>query len=162
MDQSQSVSCGGGNSKLKDIIDGAGLDPQRDDENENVDLIKQKKKKTKYPSRCFVEGSIDCVCMINNTLFLSRSDSGLCICNSMSLWSKYEKKAIFPQPLAHGTEKESINELTQDSIIKARRITLISGLLFSNLFCSGSWDSNFKTWKLIKGGQGKYEIKKLD
>ncbi|EGG08098.1 uncharacterized protein MELLADRAFT_85148 [Melampsora larici-populina 98AG31] len=154
LDESQLVFRGGGNSKLRDLIDGAGLD--QDEDEDEVDLVQQKKKKLEDQSRCFVEGSIDCVCMIDETMFLSGGDSG-----SISLWSTHKKKAIFTESLAHGTEEEIINQSTQEKIIKARWITSISSLSFSDLFCSGSWDGNLKIWKLIKG-KGKHEIRKFE
>ncbi|KAH9817652.1 WD40-repeat-containing domain protein [Melampsora americana] len=153
LDESQLVFRGGGNSKLRDLIDGAGLD---EDEEEDVEKVELRKKKVEESTRRFVEGSIDCVCMIDDHMFLSGGDSG-----SISLWSTHKKKAIFTQTLAHGTEKEIINEETQETIIKPRWITSISSLGFSDLFCSGSWDGNLKVWKLIKG-KGKYEIRKFE
>lgn len=73
MDESQLVFRGGGNSKLRDLIDGAGLD--HEEEEDQIDGARLKKKKATTETN-FLEGSIDCVCMVDDTMFLSGGDSG--------------------------------------------------------------------------------------
>ena len=69
VDESQLVFRGGGRSKIRDVLEGAGVD---DEEVANdAEIIVKKQRDLK-----FVEGSLDCVAMIDETNFLSGGDSG--------------------------------------------------------------------------------------
>ena len=71
VDESQLVFRGGGSSRIRDLIDGVGFDP---DDDETLDPKPKKARATATQS--YVEGSIDCVCMVDDKLFLSGGDSG--------------------------------------------------------------------------------------
>lgn len=148
-DESQLVFRGGGNSKLRDLLDGVGFDP-----NEEPEDPKLKKHK---PVQSYVEGSIDCVCMVDDKLFLSGGDSG-----SISLWVTSKKKPIFTQALAHGIETTKVTGTENEIIDQPRWITSLYCIPYSDLFFSGSWDDTVKIWRLMKGDKGSNEIKKFE
>ncbi|KAI7945135.1 hypothetical protein MJO28_010830 [Puccinia striiformis f. sp. tritici] len=151
VDESQLVFRGGGNSKMRDLIDGVGFDP-----NEEPEDPKSKKSKTSTTAS-YVEGSIDCVCMIDDKLFLSGGDSG-----SICLWTTGKKKAVFTEPLAHGSEAITVTGTTDEIINQPRWVTSIYCIPYSDLFISGSWDGLVKIWRLIKGDRGSSDIKKFE
>ena len=55
---------------MRDLIDGVGFDP-----NEEPEDPKSRKPRV-TPNKSYLEGSIDCVCMVDDKLFLSGGDSG--------------------------------------------------------------------------------------
>jgi len=66
-DETQLVFRGGGRSKLRDLLEGGAFEGMEVDEGE-----KQKDREQKT----YVEGSMEVVCMIDETTFLSGGDSG--------------------------------------------------------------------------------------
>lgn len=66
-DESQLVFRGGGKSKVRELLDSGVV------ELEDVDMGMDTDKKVK---KKFVEGSIECVAMIDETTFISGGDSG--------------------------------------------------------------------------------------
>ncbi|ORX35926.1 putative Pre-rRNA processing protein associated with U3 snRNP [Kockovaella imperatae] len=105
-----------------------------DDSVEQRRQAAQRDKKGK--GREFVEGSIDCVCMVDDQHFVSGGDSG-----SISLWHNGKKKPIFTEPLAHGID-ESVDSGGP------RWITSLAHLRGTDLFASGSWDGSIRLWRL--------------
>jgi len=89
----------------------------------------------------FVEGSVDCVAMIDDQHFLSGGDSG-----TLALWSIQKKKPVFTIPVAHGLH-ETVSE-TEGTILTPRWITSLSCLPYGDLFASGSWDGHVRLWAL--------------
>ncbi|KAI0640423.1 WD40-repeat-containing domain protein [Trametes meyenii] len=132
-EETQLVFRGGGGSKWYDDLDGM----DEDDEE------RREKTKESTTSESFMEGSIDCVAMIDETTFVSGGDSG-----SISLWSTQKKKPIFTQAVAHGMDLAQ--EETEDMAVvrKPRWITALASLRYSDLFASGSWDGEVRLWKL--------------
>ncbi|WVF69527.1 hypothetical protein IAT40_004305 [Kwoniella sp. CBS 6097] len=93
----------------------------------------------------FIEGSIDCVCMLDDQHFLSGGDSG-----SISLWSTGKKKPIFTHAFAHGTT-DAVDTVTDEEIhgqIGPRWITSLAALRGTNLFASGSYDGQIRFWAI--------------
>ncbi|CEG63579.1 pre-rRNA processing protein [Rhizopus azygosporus] len=89
----------------------------------------------------FVEGSIDCIAQIDESLFITGGDSGV-----ISLWDINRKKPVYSKPLAHG-----INLTVSDSEGEIKQpywITAVACLRYSDLFFSGSWDGFVRVWKL--------------
>ncbi|KZO89643.1 WD40 repeat-like protein, partial [Calocera viscosa TUFC12733] len=117
---------GGGKSKLREVLEG-GL--------EDVDMEAEKAKEP------YIEGSIECVAMVDESTFLSGGDSG-----SISLWSTTKKKPLFRMPIAHGLN-EIVSE-TEGPIRTPRWITSLAALRYSDLFASGSWDGRIRLWKI--------------
>lgn len=73
-DETQLVFRAGGTSKIRSVLEG-GLDGiENDDDEDNEDLTGKKKVAT--TEKKFVEGSVDCTAMIDDTHFVSGGDSG--------------------------------------------------------------------------------------
>ncbi|KAF8153274.1 Rnu3ip2 protein [Crassisporium funariophilum] len=141
VDETQLVFRGGGRSRVREVLEG-GL--RGDDEGDDVDADGMElipKAKDREREKKFVEGSIECLAMIDDTTFLSGGDSG-----SICLWNSLKKKPIFTQALAHG-----FNEVLSESegIIQTPRwITALASLRYSDLIVSGSWEGDIRIWKL--------------
>ncbi|KAJ7677599.1 WD40 repeat-like protein [Mycena rosella] len=145
-DETQLVFRGGGRSRVREVLEG-GL--RGEDEGEDVDdeggegaSAKAKGKgKEREKTTKFVEGSMECVAMIDETTFVSGGDSG-----SLCLWTTQKKKPVFTQALAHGfNEAQSATE----GVIKTPRwVTAVASLRYSDLIVSGSWEGDVRIWKL--------------
>ncbi|KAI0168212.1 WD40-repeat-containing domain protein [Pestalotiopsis sp. NC0098] len=104
------------------------------------------------PRSLAVEGSMDCVSMIDEELFVTGSDNG-----SIALWSLTKKKPLYIMPQAHGLdpalkpEEISAEEVPDASIVpppQPRWITALRAVPYSDVIFSGSWDGIVKVWKL--------------
>jgi ribosomal RNA-processing protein 9 len=75
-EESQLVFRGGGRSAIKELMDGAleGMGEEGDQAMQDGDLGNPQDQKGRVKS--FVEGSIECVAMIDETTFVSGGDSG--------------------------------------------------------------------------------------
>ena len=70
-EETQLVFRGGGTSKARDLLEGV-LDEEEEDVEADIKIRKRKgKEKEKW-----VEGSVDCVAMVDEQTFLSGGDSG--------------------------------------------------------------------------------------
>ncbi|PPQ75297.1 hypothetical protein CVT24_007520 [Panaeolus cyanescens] len=134
VDETQLVFRGGGRSRVREVLEGGlkGDDAMDDD----AEAERGKEKDVK-----FVEGSLECVAMIDEATFVSGGDSG-----SICLWSTAKKKPIFTQPLAHGFN-EAFSE-TEGVIKTPRWITSLASLRYSDIFVSGSWEGDIRIWKI--------------
>lgn len=141
-EESQLVFRGGGGSRWEDELEGMEVD--REDEGEGGVERKEKKAAGKKKAQeKFVEGSIDCVAMIDETTFVSGGDSG-----SICLWSTQKKKPVFTQALAHGLDVSQADAEDVEIVRKPRWVTAVGALRYSDLFASGSWDGEIRLWKL--------------
>nr|VWP00621.1 MRP-like transporter [Ganoderma boninense] len=136
-EESQLVFRGGGGSTWHDDLDGM------DEEGGEGGVKKKADKTVDDTSEKFVEGSIECVAMIDETTFVSGGDSG-----SISLWSTQRKKPVFTQALAHGMDLSQVEAEDIKVVRKPRWITALGSLRYSDLFVSGSWDGEIRVWKL--------------
>ncbi|KZT22903.1 WD40 repeat-like protein [Neolentinus lepideus HHB14362 ss-1] len=134
VDQTQLVFRGGGRSKVREVLEGGALEGL---DGEEGDLVGKKKGEEKR----YVEGSMECVAMVDESTFLSGGDSG-----SICLWTIQKKKAIFTQALAHGLHE--MHSETEGLIQTPRWVTSIATLRYSDLFASGSWEGSIRIWKL--------------
>lgn len=108
-------------------------------------------KEKKDPS--FLEGSMDCIAMIDEENFLTGGDSG-----TISLWNINKKKATFSMPLAHGYHKQPLDyshetdgETTPNGGVETPYwITALATLRYSDTFASGSWDGTLRVWRIGK------------
>ncbi|KAF8839721.1 Rnu3ip2 protein [Paxillus ammoniavirescens] len=135
-EESQLVFRGGGKSAIRELLEGGALDGHDSDEERDGKKVKG----TEGPKK-FVEGSIECVAMIDETNFVSGGDTG-----SICLWNIQKKKPIFTQALCHGLHE--VESSTEGIVKTARWITSIACLRYSNVFASGSWDGDIRIWKL--------------
>lgn len=92
-----------------------------------------------------VEGSIDCVAMLDDGHFVSGGDSG-----SISLWHAGKKKPIFTQAFAHGVDAPAEGSTAPPG---ARWITSLAALRGTDLFVSGEFRSgSLPSFHLTCGG----------
>ena len=79
-EETQIVLRGGGRSRIREVLDGGLLgDDEGDDVNEDEGMelgSSRGKGKAKEENNKFVEGSLECVAMVDETTFLSGGDSG--------------------------------------------------------------------------------------
>ncbi|TYJ53602.1 hypothetical protein B9479_005750 [Cryptococcus floricola] len=96
----------------------------------------------------FVEGSIDVVCQLDNSHFISGGDSG-----SLLLWSTGKKKPIYTHAFAHGIAPSPSPD-AENPLPEPRWITSVAALRGTNLFASGSWDGEIRLWALGEDMKG--------
>ncbi|KAG5728406.1 hypothetical protein E4T56_gene18986 [Termitomyces sp. T112] len=137
VEETQLVFRGGGRSRIREVMDG-GLrgDDEGDDPDEGIEGARAAETVKK-----FIEGSIECVAMIDETTFVSGGDSG-----SLCLWSTLKKKPVFTQALAHGFNE--VHSETEGLIRTPRWITSVASLRYSDVIASGSWEGDVRIWKL--------------
>ena len=78
-DETQIVLRGGGRSRIREVLEGGLLgDDEGDEVNEDdgMEVGSKGKGKAKVENNKFVEGSLECVAMVDETTFLSGGDSG--------------------------------------------------------------------------------------
>ncbi|CAK5265719.1 unnamed protein product [Mycena citricolor] len=126
-DETQLVFRGGGRSRIREVLEGGLRGEDEDDERGKTSK--------------FIEGSIECVAMIDESTFVSGGDSG-----SLCLWTTQKKKPVFTQALAHGLN--AAESSTEGVINTARWVTAVASLRYSDLIVSGSWDGDIRIWKL--------------
>ncbi|KAI0320397.1 WD40 repeat-like protein [Amylostereum chailletii] len=136
VEESQLVFRGGGRSSVRELLEGGALDGLEEDEE-----AEERKKKEPVEKKRFVEGSLECIAMVDETIFLTGGDSG-----SICLWMTQKKKPIFTQAIAHGFNE--VHSATEGLIKTPRWITAIGTLRYSDLFASGSWEGSVRLWKL--------------
>ncbi|PWN19833.1 WD40 repeat-like protein [Microstroma glucosiphilum] len=144
-EESQLVFRGGAKSKMRDAVEGGDL--LGGGEGEDGRKVRGDRGGT------IVEGSLECVAMIDEGHFLTGGDSG-----AISLWSLGKKKPNFSRAATHGFESTPRSshtaELVQptssssDDILTPRWITSLAVLPYSDLFASGSWDGSIRLWQL--------------
>ncbi|USP79684.1 hypothetical protein yc1106_06958 [Curvularia clavata] len=101
----------------------------------------------------YAEGSIDCVGLLDASLFVTASDNG-----ALSLWSITRKKPLFTYPLTHGRdpplspEEMSANHDATTSVKPGPRlpryVTALATVPFANLVLTASWDGWIRAWKI--------------
>ncbi|TFK71148.1 Rnu3ip2 protein [Pluteus cervinus] len=143
VDETQLVFRGGGKSKIRDVLEG-GLRADGDGDDSDDEVARaRKKKRLDVPdaelAKKFVEGSIECVALLDENMFVSGGDSGV-----IALWTTQKKKPIFTYPLAHGLNKGSLELDAQTP----RWVTSLSCLRYSDTFASGSWDGHIRIWRV--------------
>lgn len=111
---------------------------------EEVQLVLRSGGKTRDGEREYVEGSVDVVCALDDSHFVSGGDTG-----TICLWSTGKKKPIYSKVLAHGTDTDGHNSLVESTKEPAPRwITALAALRGTNLFASGSWDGHVRLWAM--------------
>ncbi|EPQ29507.1 uncharacterized protein PFL1_02726 [Pseudozyma flocculosa PF-1] len=143
-DESQLVFRAGAKSRLREVLEGGDLarleERERDDEEQQRRRgVKESEVRAKAAE--LVEGSVDCVAMVDDAHFLSGGDSG-----SISLWDLAKKKPVFSVAAAHGFH-DVVSE-TEGKIQTPRWITSLACLPYGDVFASGSWSSEIRVWAL--------------
>ncbi|TFK31410.1 WD40-repeat-containing domain protein [Crucibulum laeve] len=149
VEETQLVFRGGGRSRVREVLEGGlrGDDEDMEDgEEDGGELVTKAKKgkgkeKEKEKERKFIEGSLECVAMIDESTFVSGGDSG-----SICLWQTAKKKPVFTQAIAHGFH-ETVSA-TEGLIQRPRWVTALSSLRYSDIIASGSWDGCIRLWKI--------------
>lgn len=105
------------------------------------------------PPIAYAEGSIDCVALLDASLFVTASDNG-----ALSLWSVQRKKPLFVYPLTHGCDpplppdEMSSNHDAATSVKPGPRlpryVTAIATVPFADLILTASWDGWIRAWKI--------------
>jgi ribosomal RNA-processing protein 9 len=100
------------------------------------------------------EGSLDRIACIDNEIFVTGADNG-----SIALWNVHKKKPVNVVPLAHGLDPPPpLEEISAEEVPsekergqpKARWITALRAIPFSDVFVSGSWDGFVRVWRVSK------------
>ena len=101
----------------------------------------------------YAEGSIDCVALLDASLFVTASDSG-----ALSLWSVQRKKPLFTHPLTHGADAAlPAHEMSAnaDAALTARKgprlpryVTALATVPFADLILTASWDGWIRAWRV--------------
>ncbi|GAA5925462.1 ribosomal RNA-processing protein RRP9 [Sporobolomyces koalae] len=138
MEESQLVFRGGGGSRIRNVLEGADEEEGMEEEERRR---RRKIRELEAQQVKFVEGSIDCVAMVDDTTLLSGGDSG-----SICLWTITKKKPIHTVQFAHGFN-EHVSE-TEGVIGTPRWITSLATLPYGDVFASGSWDGQVRLWKI--------------
>lgn len=110
---------------------------------EEVQLVLRGGGKTRTDEGSWVEGSVDVVCTLDDSHFVSGGDTG-----TIALWSTGKKKPIFSLVLAHGLDTEGHNILPSTAKPSPRWITSLASIRGTNLFASGSWDGRIRLWAI--------------
>ncbi|QRW13298.1 WD40 repeat protein [Ceratobasidium sp. AG-Ba] len=134
----QLVFRGGGRSRLREVLEG-GMEQEEEGDEEGGE--RRGKRKGKERGESFLEGSIDCIAMLDESTFVSGGDSG-----SLCLWLISKKKPVFTQTLAHGMHDH--HSESEGTITTPRWITALGAVRYGDLFASGSYDSTIRLWKL--------------
>jgi ribosomal RNA-processing protein 9 len=105
------------------------------------------------PPIAYAEGSIDCVALLDASLFVTASDNG-----ALSLWSVTRKKPLFVYPLTHGRdprlapEEMSANHDAATSMKPGPRlpryVTALATVPFADLILTASWDGWIRAWRI--------------
>jgi ribosomal RNA-processing protein 9 len=99
----------------------------------------------------YVEGSMDCVAVVDEQHFVTGSDNG-----DIILWALNKKKPQYTKRLGHGVDKplspqqNSAETNPPDVPIppQPRWITCLASVPYTDLFFSGSWDGKLGVWKV--------------
>ncbi|OAL53480.1 small nucleolar ribonucleo protein complex subunit [Pyrenochaeta sp. DS3sAY3a] len=156
VEENQLVFQGGGTARQK------GLEKLRKgrfgknvDTDENPDESKANgiEDEDEDPPIAYAEGSIDCVALLDASLFVTASDNG-----ALSLWSTNRKKPLFTYPLTHGRDPRLTPEqmsANDDAVVSAkpgprlpRYVTALTTVPFADLILTASWDGWIRAWKV--------------
>ncbi|KAF1836751.1 WD40 repeat-like protein [Decorospora gaudefroyi] len=149
VEENQLVFHGGGTARQK------GLDKLRKGRfgNRKDELPNGVHDDDEHTEVAYAEGSIDCVALLDASLFVTASDNG-----ALSLWSVNRKKPLFTYPLAHGRdpplspEQMSANDDAATSAKPGPRlpryVTALATVPFADLVLTASWDGWIRAWKI--------------
>ncbi|KAL0139238.1 WD40-repeat-containing domain protein [Mucor lusitanicus] len=102
----------------------------------------------------YLEGSLDCIAQIDESMFITGGDSGV-----VSLWELNRKKPVFSVSTAHGLN--TVASESEGDINTPYWITAVACLRYSDLFVSGSWDGYVRVWKLAADNKSFSQIAQI-
>lgn len=157
VEENQLVFQGGGSARqkgLEKLRKGRfGKNVDRDDTRKDEQTNKVHEDHDQDPPIAYAEGSIDCVALLDASLFVTASDNG-----ALSLWSVQRKKPLFTYPLTHGRdprlspEEMSANDDAATSAKPGPRlpryVTALATVPFADLILTASWDGWIRAWKV--------------
>ncbi|KAH6612523.1 WD40-repeat-containing domain protein [Boeremia exigua] len=101
----------------------------------------------------YAEGSIDCVALLDASLFVTASDSG-----ALALWSVQRKKPLFTYPLTHGRDPALPAEdmsANHDAAVSGKKgprlpryVTALTTVPYADLILTASWDGWIRAWRV--------------
>lgn len=156
VEENQLVFQGGGTARQKGLDKlrkgrfGKNVDKDDDPKDELANGVHDK---DDDPPIAYAEGSIDCVALLDASLFVTASDNG-----ALSLWSVNRKKPLYTLPLTHGRdprlapEEMSANHDAATSFKPGPRlpryVTALATVPFADLILTASWDGWIRAWKI--------------
>lgn len=154
VEENQLVFHGGGTARQKGMAKlrksqfGKGLNDEEKEKDEQVNGDGDDD-----PPIAYAEGSIDCVALLDASLFVTASDNG-----ALSLWSVQRKKPLFVYPLTHGRDpplppdEMSANHDAATSVKPGpwlpRYVTALATVPYADLILTASWDGWIRAWKV--------------
>ncbi|MBK5654323.1 MAG: hypothetical protein I4N50_21900 [Rhizobium sp.] len=159
VEENQLVFHGGGTARQK------GMDKLRKGQfGKHVDEEDRKLADDDDAPIAYAEGSIDCVALLDASLFVTASDNG-----ALSLWSVNRKKPLYVVPLTHGRDPPlppdsmSANHDAATSVKPGPRlpryVTALVTVPFADLILTASWDGWIRAWRV---GDNKRSIEAVE
>lgn len=102
----------------------------------------------------YLEGSLDCIAQIDESMFITGGDSGV-----VSLWELNRKKPVYSVSTAHGLN--TVASESEGDINTPFWITAVACLRYSDLFVSGSWDGYVRLWKLAEDNKSFSQVAQI-
>jgi ribosomal RNA-processing protein 9 len=155
VEENQLVFHGGGTARQKGMekLRKGRFGKNMDGDDKKDDQVNGTHEDDDDPPIAYAEGSIDCVALLDASLFVTASDNG-----ALSLWSVNRKKPLFVYPLAHGRdpplapEQMSANDDAATSAKPGPRlpryVTALTTVPFADLILTASWDGWIRAWKI--------------
>jgi len=161
VEENQLVFQGGGSARQK------GMDKLRkgrfgknvDDDEKVAEELTQTDDQDDDPPIAYTEGSIDCIALLDASLFVTASDNG-----ALCLWSDKRKKPIFTLPLTHGRDPRlspAAMSANHDAVTSSkpgprlpRYVTALATVPFADLILTASWDGWIRAWKITPDKRG--------
>ena len=119
-----------------------------------ISVLKEKVRSSvagETPHETYMEGSMDCVAVIDEQHVVTGSDNG-----DIILWALNRKKPQFTKRLGHGMDEplspQAHSAETNPPEVpippQPRWITCLASVPYTDLFFSGSWDGRLGVWKI--------------
>jgi ribosomal RNA-processing protein 9 len=111
VEETQLVFRGGGRSRIREILEGSLRADDVDVDHEENGKVRPKNKERAQDPDGFLEGSLDCIAMIDEITFVTGGDSGYAVCFSSEIRS-IDLSCQINFPLDHNQEKTRFYTIT--------------------------------------------------